>query len=172
MHGISCANTREAHGARRLKTIAALSVATVLVGCNQQPGSVRTQYTAEKVHLIWKQATNEWKLKLNNGHEQNPASAKTTLAEDTGPTMFVVDIQNSAPATFKASGSLSVWHDSKAPGNEGSTQILGPIVTPDGKRLFFIDLNQGNAVTLYYGLKFNEAGIPSVDPIIDNGGGD
>lgn len=156
---------------RRLKIFAGLCAATILVtGCKKQPNTMRTQDTAEKVHLIWKQATNEWKVKLNNGSEQNPASARTKLDKNSGPTMFVVDIQGRPGASFKNPGGLTVWQGSKS-GPQGSAQILGPIVTQDGKRLFFIDLNEGNAVTLYYGLNFNN-GLQSVDPIIDNGGSD
>lgn len=158
-------------GSRRLKIFGGLCAATMLLaGCNKQPNNLRTPCEVEKVHLIWKQATNEWKVKLNNGPEENPASARTKLDKNSGPTMFVVDIQGNTPATFKDPGGLTVWEGSKS-GPQGSAQILNPNVTRDGKRLFFIDLNEGIPVTLYYGFNFNN-GLQSVDPIIDNGGSD
>ena len=109
-------------------------------------------------------------VKLNSGPEVNPAAAKSTLALNTGPTMFVVDIAGHPTASFKDSGGLTVWTGSKSAPQQGinSTQILGPVITRDGKLVFF-DLNQGNPVTLNYALHFNN-GVPSVDPIIDNGG--
>jgi hypothetical protein len=111
-------------------------------------------------------------VKLNGGGEENPNAATTHLGTGTGPTMFVVDIQGSSTATFKDPGGLSVWTGSKSTPQAGinSTQILGPIITKQGKLVFW-DLNQGSSVTLNYSLHFNENGVPSVDPIIDNGGG-
>ena len=84
--------------------------------------------------------------------------------------MFVVDIAGHPTASFKDPGGLTVWTGSKSAPQQGinSTQILGPVITKDGKLVFF-DLNQGNPVTLNYALHFNN-GVPSVDPIIDNGG--
>ena len=111
-------------------------------------------------------------VKLNNGPEVKPALAKTTLAKGTGPTKFIVDITNYPTATFKDPGGLSVWTGSKSAPQSGinSTQILGPVVTDNGRKLIFYDLNQGPPVVLNYELHFN-SGIKSVDPIVDNGGG-
>ena len=124
------------------------------------------------VHLVWKQATSEWMVKLNGGPEQPPAQAHTSLAPGVGPTKFVVDITNYPTATFKDPGGLAVWVGAKSASQQGinSTQILGPIVTDNGRKLIFYDLNQGSPVTLNYELHFN-GGVKSVDPIIDNGGG-
>jgi hypothetical protein len=139
----------------------------LMAGCSKQPNNMRTPpCPVEKVHLIWKGT--EWKVKLNDGSEQDPASARTELPKNSGPTMFVVDIQGNTPATFQDPGGLTVWEGSKS-GPQGSAQILTPNVTRDGKRLFFIDLNEGNPVRLYYGFNFNN-GLKPVDPIIDNGG--
>jgi hypothetical protein len=156
-----------------MKKFAVVSVvALMLAGCGgpKVQGNPSQQGQAQQVHLIWKQATNEWKVKLNSGPEVNPAAAKSTLALNTGPTMFVVDIAGHPTASFKDSGGLTVWTGSKSAPQQGinSTQILGPLITKDGKLVFF-DLNQGNPVTLNYALHFNN-GVPSVDPIIDNGG--
>jgi hypothetical protein len=87
--------------------------------------------------------------------------------------MFVVDIQGSSPPTFKDPGALSVWTGSKSAPQQGvnSTQILGPVIEKDGKSLVFYDLNYGDPVILYYGFSFKEPGIPPVDPIVNNGGG-
>lgn len=178
MQVISCATKTKTARARSMKIAVIAAAMLTLAGCKApnvqghcggNGGNPYKPGPDQKVELKWK--TTEWKVKLNGGPEENPKSAKTTLAQCTGPTMFEVDIQNSAPATFKASGALSVWHDSKAPGNEGSTQILGPVVSADGKKLVFFDLNQGEPVHLFYGFNFNEAGTPPADPIIDNGGG-
>jgi hypothetical protein len=172
MYGLSCVSGLEASKTGRMK-IAAISAAALLVaGCGdrQMRANPTQQGTEQQVHLIWKPATNEWKVKLNGGPEVNPGSAKTTLSKGTGPTMFVVDIAGHPNASFKDPGGLTVWTGSKSAPQPGinSTQILGPVVAKDGKLVFF-DLNQGDPVALNYGLHFNN-GVKSVDPIIDNGG--
>ena len=85
--------------------------------------------------------------------------------------MFVVDILGNSGASFKDPDGLSVWPGSKSIPQSGvnSTQILGPIVTKNGKELVFYDLDEGDAITLNYSLHFDN-GTPSVDPIISNGG--
>jgi hypothetical protein len=167
----------EARGAGRLKTIAALGAATMLLaGCGHKDvhssnGNPLKPGAAQKVHLIWKSGT--WKVKFNGDpNEQDPKTAMTVLANGVGPTRFEVDIQKSAPATFKDDG-LAVWEGDKSNPQPGinSTQILGPIISADRKTLIFYDLNQGGPVNLSYTLSFIEGGIPSVDPIINNGGG-
>ena len=164
----------------RMKTIAPIFAATLaLAACGGQkvqgggnPNPVQPG-TSQKVHLVWKKATNEWKVKLNGGNEVNPAAAKTELPTGTGPTMFEVDIQGPGSSTisFLDPGGLSVWTGSKSTPQAGinSTQILGPVITKQGTLIFW-DLNQGDPVTLNYSLQFNN-GVPSVDPIVDNGGG-
>lgn len=86
--------------------------------------------------------------------------------------MFEVDIQGNPSVSFKDPDGLSVWTGSKSSPQSGinSTQILGPVVTKNGKQLIFWDLNQGDAVTLNYSLQFDSG--PPVDPIIENGGHD
>lgn len=183
MHGLSFATKLEAGGTGRLKTIAVVAAGALLVaGCGapkvRSNGNPKNPGPTQKIHLVWKQSTNSWKVKLKDGGaEEDPKTAKTLIPYDTGPTMFEVDIEGSAPATFKDSDALSVWTGSKSSPQSGikSTQILGPIVFTDKnkkQKLIFWDLNQGDAVTLNYGIQFNESGVPPVDPIIDNGGGD
>lgn len=178
MHGVKFATKMEAGGARRLKTIAIITATALLVaGCGapkvRNSGNPKQPGPPEKVLLTWSQSDNAWKVQLNGGPQKDPKTAKTTLAQGTGPTMFIVDINGSTNATFKDPGGLAVWTGSKSAPQSGinSTQILGPVVTKQGKQLVFWDLNQGDPVTLNYGLYFNESGIPPVDPIIDNGGG-
>ncbi len=154
----------------KIATIAA--AALLLASCGNPKGQAvlkkpPNKGDAQQVHLIWKQAENTWKVKLGNGPEQDPSTAKTTLGEDVGPTMFVVDIQGPTTATFKDPGGLTVWEKAKS-GSPGSTQILGPEITKGGKLVFW-DLNYGDKVTLYYSLNLSDG--TSVDPIIDNGGG-
>ena len=166
-----------------MNRIFGISVAALLLaGCNGEksagnettppPGGPPGKGASQQVDLVWKQGTSQWKVKLNNGPEQDPATAKTVLAEGDGPTMFVVDI--SGPATFKDPGGLDVWEGDNAKSQPqpgiNSTQILEPIVTKNGKRLVFFDLNYGSKVTINYQLNFNN-NVPSVDPIVDNGGG-
>ncbi len=178
MHGLIFATKLEGK-TRRLKTIATVTVAALLVaGCGgpkmRTSGNPKQQGPTQTVQLKWKGT--EWKVKLNGGPEENPKTAETKLtANVTGPTMFVVDIDGST-ATFKDPGGLTVWEGSKLTPQPGinSTQILGPIVFTDKhnkQTLVFWDLNQGGPVKLNYSLHFNEPGVPSVDPIIDNGGG-
>jgi hypothetical protein len=162
---------------RNVKTMTAvLAAALILTGCGvpkgQGSGNPGQPGPAQKIHLVWKQATNDWKVKLNGGGEENPKSAKTMLAQYTGPTMFEVDIQGSTTVSFKDPGGLDVWEGdgkkSQPQSGINSTQILGPIINKQGNLIFW-DLNQGDPVTLNYRLNFNSG--PSVDPIIDNGGG-
>ena len=161
-------------GRERLKTIAVISAAALAVaGCGGQQvrgGNPAKPGPTQKVHLVWQ--TNQWKVALNNNAPVDPASAKTDLARNTGPTMFEVDIQGNTPASFKDPDGLSVWTGSKSVPQSGinSVQILGPVVNKNGKQLVFWDLNQGDAVTLNYSLQFDSG--PSVDPIILNGGHD
>lgn len=154
---------------RKIATIAA--AALLLAACGSpkgQAGPVKPpkKGDAQQVHLIWKQAENAWKVKLNNGQEQDPKTAATVLNAGTGPTMFIVDISGKA-VTFKDPGGLTVWEQSKS-NAPGSTQILGPEITKGGKLVFY-DLNYGDPVKLYYSLNLSDG--TSVDPIIDNGGG-
>lgn len=177
MHGLSGTKKRDAGRKVRVAGVAAICAASLLVvGCRDrklQNGNPIQQGQAQQVHLIWKQGTSEWKVKLNNGPEVSPASARSTLNAGTGPTMFVVDIAGHPTASFKDPGGLDVWpgDNAKSQPQQGinSTQILGPIVTKGGKLVFF-DLNYGDKVTLNYRLNFNGS-VPSVDPIVDNGGG-
>lgn len=156
----------------RIKTITALSAAAfLLAACGGPKGEATPAKPPKKgapqeVHLIWKQAENKWKVKLGSGPEEDPKTAKTTLAPGTGPTMFVVDIAGK-PVTFKDPGGLTVWEGSKS-AQEGSTQILGPEITKGGKMVFY-DMNYGDKVLIYYSINLSDG--TSVDPIIDNGGG-
>lgn len=172
----------------RMKTIIAVSAAAlVLAGCKNQastsnntvpPGAHQppAKGNNQSVELVWHPGTGSqpgtWKVKLNNGQEQDPATAKTTLNPEDGPTMFTVKVGGAA--TFKDDGGLDVWEGDNAKSQPqsgiNSTQILGPIVSKSGKELTFFDLNYGDKVTLNYRLNFNGT-VPSVDPIIDNGGG-
>jgi hypothetical protein len=178
---------------RHLTIMAALCAGAILVsGCSK--GNVQGNGTGtagggaasgggpakpgptQKVLLVWKQATNEWKVKLNGGAEQNPKDALTNLPRNTaGPTKFEVSINGggSSPPSFSADP-LWVWEGDgqKSSPQNGikSTQILGPVIAKDGTLVFW-DLNQGDRVTLNYQFNFNN-GAPPVDPIIDNGGHD
>jgi hypothetical protein len=178
MHGLTFATKLEAGRTGRLKTIATITAAALLVaGCggpspstSPKPQAVgdnpKKQGPPELVHLKWKGTG--WKVKLGNGNEEDPDKAKTTLRE--GPTMFVVDIQGKN-ATFRNQDPLAVWEGSKSAPKSGinSTQIIGPSFNKQGNLVFW-DLNQGPPVTLYYSIHFNEPDVPPVDPIIDNGG--
>jgi hypothetical protein len=155
-----------------MKKIVAISAAAMLLAaCGTQKGQTGpnkppNKGNTQEVHLIWKSLENKWKLKFGNGQEQDPKTAKTTLAPTVGPTKFIVDIAGKS-VTFKDPDGLTVWENSKS-GPPGSTQILGPEITKGGKLVFY-DLNYGNSVTIYYSLNLSDGS--SVDPIIDNGGG-
>ena len=60
-----------------------------------------------------------------------------------------MDITNYLTASFKDPNGLSVWEgaNAKSTPQQGvkSTQILGPIVTENGRKLIFYDLNQGRS---------------------------
>ena len=160
---------------KRAKKVAALCAATlVLASCSGERsltnGKPPKQGQTEQVRLVLKGSV--WKVQLKGGGEEDPAKVHTKIGKDVGPTVFVVDISGNA-ATFNNTEPLSVWTGDKNVPQSGinSTQIVGPIVDKDGKRLMFVDLNYGDPVTLNYSLHFNEPGVPAVDPIIDNDGG-
>jgi len=151
--------------------LAILCAATMLLGSCGKPapqggGNPAGPGQPQEVHLIWNAGQNQWKVKYNNGSEQPPASAKIVLPEGTGPTMFTVDIAGKQ-AAFKDPGGLTVWENSKSD-PPGSTQILGPIITKQGKMVFY-DLNRGSPVMIYYSLNLDNG--ETIDPIIDNRGG-
>lgn len=169
----------------RMKTIVGISAATLLLAACKAPqvqdnagqpaqangvqpaqADAALQIGTQRVQLKWKQADSKWVVKLNGGAEKDPASAKTTLPKDSGPAMFIVDIDGKS-VTFKNPGGLTVWEGSKS-NPQGSAQILGPVIATNGKLVFW-NLNQGNQVTLYYSLNLSDG--TSIDPIIDNGGG-
>lgn len=172
----SCVASKPAIAAAgsRKKILVVLAATLLLSGCGggqkAQPGNPGKPGPVQKVHLVWQ--TNQWKVSLNGGPLVNPATAKSDLTRNTGPTMFEVDIQGGTTVSFKDPDGLSVWTGSKSSPQSGinSTQILGPVVTKGGKQLIFWDLNQGDAVTLNYSLQFDSG--PPVDPIIENGGHD
>ena len=156
---------------RNLKTIAALCAgAMILASCGGRkataPKDPFDPGPTQRIHLIWNVPENKWKVKLNNGPEQDPSTAKTTLGKDVGPTTFVVDIAGKT-AAFKSPGGLTVWETSKSQ-PPGSAQISGPVLTKSGK-LVFSDVNKGDPVTIYYGLNLTDGTV--IDPIIENGGG-
>ena len=180
---------------QNLKRIAVVCAATViLAGCGRgagggggggpQPAQNKKppeQGEVQTVELELKNG-NTWKVKLKgNPNEQDPKTAKTKLGPDVGPTMFEVTIKAGTPATFTTTDPLSVWEGNTGPNGEkapappqwgiNSTQIIGPYLRDGGKKLVFYDLNYGSKVTLNYALRFKENGIPQVDPIIENGGG-
>jgi hypothetical protein len=96
----------------RVKIAIVCAATMLLAGCvNPKPqggGNPIKQGQAQDVHLIWNPGLNQWKVKLNNGPEQDPSKARTELPEGTGPTMFTVDIAGK-PAAFKDPGGLTVW---------------------------------------------------------------
>ena len=112
-----------------------------------------------------------WMVRLNGGPPENPKTATTTIGKGTGPTKFTVNIAgNPANIKFRAQDPLSVWAGDKSTPQSGiDTQILGPILNNQGQLIFW-DLNMGDPVKLSYAIHF-DGNIPSVDPIIENGGG-
>lgn len=159
-----------------MSKITAIAAAALLVtGCgkDQQANARRgPDYPgpSELVRLKWQGGSqNQWKVDLK-GVEKAPKDAKTIIPQGDGPTMFVVDIDGHKDATFKNPNGLSVWEgeNAKSSPQQGinSDQIIGPIVTKDGRKLVFFDLNT-KKVTLNYALHFNN-NVPTVDPIIEN----
>ena len=175
---------------RSLKRIAVICGSALLVAScgggekNVQPPAAQKKKPPEQgevqtVELELKN-DNTWKVKVKNTNEQDPKKAKTILAENVGPTMFEVTIKEGTPATFTATDPLAVWEGAGPNGQKAaqpaqwgisSTQIIGPYLKDGGKKLVFYDLNYGSKVTLNYALRFKENGVPPVDPIIENGGG-
>ena len=159
---------------RSLKKIAVICAATVLVsscgggGRKMTGGKPPAPGQAQQVLINW--TGTEWLVQLNGNPPVKPAQAKSNLGAN-GPTMFVVNIVGHPTATFKNSGALTVWQGNKSQPQPGiDSEVLGPIVTNNGKQLIFFDLNYSK-VTLNYALHFNQPTVPSVDPIIENGGG-
>src|SRR5690242_2512777 len=126
MPDLSYATRLQARTTKRRKTIAAIFAATlILAGCSAPKsggtgtgggnGNPAKPGPKQTVELVWKKATNEWKVKQNGGGEENPATAKIDLPRNTaGPTMFEVDIKGNGAPSFTTSGALSVWEKSKS----------------------------------------------------------
>ena len=188
MHGMTEA-TRMRGGRIGITTIAVIAGATLIVtGCGAPrsgggngtgngggsaspcPPAPAAPGPDQQVHLVWQ--SNDWMVALGTNPPVKPANAHSQVARCVGPTKFVLDIVGNTSASFMNQGALDVWEGDNAKSNRkqgiNSTQILGPVITKDGKLVFY-DLNQGNAVTLNYQLNFNN-GVKPVDPIMDNGG--
>lgn len=183
MHSISAAAKQELARSERRKTIAVILAATlVLAGCGSKSGTggnaggnvgVTTQFKKpmkkgddQTVRLHWKDG--KWWVNINGGPDKDPSTATSDLKKDVGPSKFEVTIAGKS-TTFAAADPLQVWEDSKTSNPPGTTQILGPDISRDGKKLTFYDLNQGPAMKLYYSITL--ANGEKIDPIIDNGGG-
>lgn len=161
-----------------MKKIAALSVAALLLaGCEarqaQTAGKPPNPGPPQIITLVpsGSGASTTWKVLLaGNSQPQDPDKATTVIGENVGPTKFTVNIAgNPAGIKFRAQNPLSVWAGPKFPAQSGiDTQIVGPIF--EQGKLVFWDLNYGPKVTLSYAIHF-EGNVPSVDPIIENGGG-
>jgi hypothetical protein len=162
----------------RMKTIAGISVAALLLaGCEarkaQTPGKPPNPGSPQTITLVpsGSGANTTWKVLLaGNPQPQDPDKATTVIPEGDGPTKFTVNIAgNPAGIKFRAQNPLSVWAGPKLPAQSGiDTQIVGPIF--EQGKLVFWDLNYGPQVKLSYAIHF-EGNVPSVDPIIENGGG-
>jgi len=154
------------------KTIAIAAAAMLLAGCQKAEVQGGPDYPGptEEVKLKWIEGQSKWMVQLRGQAEKEPKDAKTIIPQGADPTMFVVNISGHQDATFKNPGGLSVWEgeNAKSLPQQGinSNQIIGPIVTENGRKLVFFDLNTAQ-VTLNYALHFNN-GIPTVDPIIEN----
>ena len=157
------------------KITAIAAVALLVTGCGEPKMQRNADYPGptEEVKLKWQggPVQNKWKVELSNQQEKDPKDAITVIPQGADPTMFVVKISGHNTATFKNPGGLSVWEGgpgAKSLPQQGikSDQIIGPIVTENGRKLVFFDLNT-TQVTLNYALHFNN-GLPTVDPIIEN----
>jgi hypothetical protein len=172
---LSDTNNPGPSGTRQLMKIAVLCAATMaLAGCTQrQPtgnGNPLAPGPDQQVHLVWQ--GNDWLVGVGTANPVKPSDAHTKIPRYTGPTKITVDIVGNTSASFKKQGALSAWTTgSKLQPQSGinSTQILGPVLTDDGKLVFY-DLNQGDAVTIFYSIHLDNSPKPDVDPIMDNGG--
>jgi hypothetical protein len=160
-----------------MKTIAAISVvALLLAGCEarkaQTAGKPPNPGPPQIVTLVpsGSGASTTWKVQFPGKSPENPKTAKTIIAPNAGPTKFTVNIAGDPNLyKFRAQNPLSVWAGPKDPPKSGiDTQIVGP--TLEQGKLVFWDLNYGPPVKLSYSIHF-EGNVPSVDPIIENGGG-
>lgn len=75
--------------------------------------------------------------------------------------------------TFKSNDPIWIRpHQKPDQSNKTDAQIAGAYVTPDGKNLVVLDLNNNDSnqgeIPLHYQLNFNNYG--ALDPIIENGG--
>lgn len=173
----SCGSEPQAGGTGRATKFAAILAASLLLAScadrkAQAPGKPPKQGPPRTVTLVpsGSGSNTTWMVRLDGGAPQNPETATTKIGHKVGPTKFTVNIAgNPADIQFKAQDPLTVWAGAKSAPQPGiDTQILGPILTDQGQLVFW-DLNMGAAVKLSYSIHF-EGDIPSVDPIIDNGG--
>jgi hypothetical protein len=111
----------------------------------------------------------DWKVDHNGKSGSDPATYPVvSLPAKSGPYLVHFTIQGSNNIKF-ATAPIAVQAGSKPTGPGVDPQIAAYLPSKDGKELFVLDKNDGNGVQLFYQLSFN--GHASLDPIIDNGGG-
>ena len=178
MQDLTFADKLGAVGAKRIMGLAAiLGGSLLLAGCEarkaQAPGKPPNPGPPQIVTLVptGSGAATTWKVLLpGNPQPQDPDKAETVLGVGVGPTKFIVNVAgNPNDFKFRAQDPLSVWAGPKFPAKSGvDTQIVG--VGLEQGKLVFWDLNYGPKQKLSYSIHF-DGNVPSVDPIIDNGGG-
>lgn len=111
-----------------------------------------------------------WTVGHNGKSGSDPSTYPiVSLPAKGGP--YIVHFTIQGPGSIKFASTNPVWVQAGSkPSVSGlDAQIAAVVPSADGRELFVLDKNSGNNVQLYYKLNFDGHG--SLDPIIDNGGG-
>jgi hypothetical protein len=110
-----------------------------------------------------------WTVGHNGKSGSDPATYPVvSLPAKGGPYLIHFTIQGPNSVKF-AADPIAVQAGSKPTGAGLDPQIAAVLPSADGRELFVLDKNDGNGTHLYYKLSFTGHG--TLDPIIDNGGG-
>jgi hypothetical protein len=114
-----------------------------------------------------------WSLDPNDNWPPNGKVSKIDVPSQSGPCEITIKIKMDNPdVTFDPTNPLSASEvGCPAPGSGIETDQIDPksiVVSSNGKKLSFVDLNEGNGRIIHYALNF--VGADPFDPIIRNGG--
>lgn len=110
-----------------------------------------------------------WTVGHNGKSGSDPSTYPVvSLPAKGGPYLIHFTIQGPNSIKF-AADPIAVQAGSKPTGSGLDAQIVAVQPSADGRELFVVDKNSGNGTQLFY--KLNFTGHGTLDPIIDNGGG-
>ena len=128
-----------------------------------------TQKVKMEVRPIVHNGQPNWELEVVNGNKGGPGNYPAVNVQEKKSAEFEIKIVDGNGITFSGD---PIWIQA---GTAKPTQhVVDPQITDisgqNSTKLKFEDANSGDAMTLTYRLNFSD-GAPSLDPIIQNGGG-